>query len=1162
MSLPDLRRHGVVEAHAGTGKTYTIVATVLELLARERLELRQILLVTYTQKAAGELAERIRKGIARTLLETGDESLRAHLQACLGQFSECWIGTIHGVALRILRTWPFESGLPFRTELVDDAEGLETELRTTWRRAPFALSDEEHDALRDGGSLSRLLDRALELAQARLDPDAVLLPEDGAPPEALAALREARRGLPEERARIEPRLASAETRFRELLEATMPAADRIPAAGFSKGFAKRWETSLGRWRKCLAGADLRKRGNVLGSGGGIAGSLGKSDKALPEALEAVRLWELLHDAWTSAIEPDATRLSGIESTLETIDDELRARVLSAWASDAAARWRERKRAEGLLSYQDMLERLREAVRDDGFRQQLRARVRVGIIDEFQDTSALQWEIFRRWFVDDNPAHEPRLYLVGDPKQSIYSFQSADVRTYLRACDDLERAGGTRLALRHNWRSTPELIHAVNRVLLEEPDWFPEGIVYETANAVEPPPRQDAGASDPGLGAPVRLVPIEGGSGARRAAWAGHVAATILALKGRSARLPEGDAWTERVLDWGDFAIVVQTRTSVPAFRRALRRAGIPFALYKEAGVFGSRAAREFACMLAAVAEPPSSTALRTRALLTRFFGVPVDAPDPSRHLADDAPASALLGRLRGIAMEGRWPLLFREILAGTDVQRRILEGEEGDRHWMDLRQTMQHALEFLVLGRGGIPELLEHLRRLARGDETAAEDRNLHARATDRGRVQILTMHVSKGLEFPVVFLSPSARPRRKDQNRWIAQRDGELRLHVAPKEHGKDDPSLAQAEEESRRLLYVAMTRPKLLLVAPCFRGPRRPDDILSLRLSSLVETPPRGVVVEQPLPPPRPIDRPSEPGSGTRPLRQDPSPLRLRERALVLSSYSAIARSAAAGVLDGRRQRAEEASESVIPRPDTDRPDSWLPRGATSGDALHELLELLLRQDDLSWCREAAEPPSWLLRETAAILSANGLDPALASRASKLAVDVLASDLPLPDGASARLCDLPRAHRRPEVEFHCAFDARGGLVVPGADSGARQGWLVGYVDLLFRHGDRWHVLDWKTTSLAGWEPETLDRGMLEHDYALQASLYAHVLAAARPRVRCGGAVYVFLRAFADPARAGSRAGVWTATPGALEATPVAPRLERWLHARRTRPERGGDAR
>lgn len=1163
MSLPDLRGHGVVEAHAGTGKTYTIVATVLDLLVRERLELRQILLVTYTQKAAGELAERIRKGIARALLETSDPTLRAHLQSCLGQFAECWIGTIHGVALRILRTWPFESGLPFRTDLVDDLDGLETELRAVWRNAPFRLSDEEHALLRGEGRFAKLLERAQDLAQARLDPDAVVLPLDCQSPEAVEALRERRRGLPEERRQLEDRVAVAEAAFLELLRSAMGAAGKLDASGFSAAFGKRWSTSLANWSGCLRRRSARNRNSLFGKGKPIGEALATKDKGNPRALDAVQVWNALHEAWTSSLESDAARLAELDGALKEVDDEFRARVLSAWATEAARRWRSRKRAEGLLSYQDMLERLRDAVRDDNFRQQLRSRIRVGIIDEFQDTSALQWDVFRRWFVEDNPARDPRLLLVGDPKQSIYSFQGADVRTYLRACSDIVEAGGGRLELLHNWRSSPRLVRAINGLLLSEPDWFSAGIAYEAGNQVRAPSRgEDEPAADSWIGDPLRIVPIGGSSGARRAAWADHVAATILDLRGREARVPEGSAWTERVLDWGDFAIVAQTRRCVPAFRRALRRAGIPFSMYKESGVFASRAAREFSCLLAALAEPPSEISLRLRTLFTRFFGIAVDDPDPSRHLAPDAPATAVLDRLRALALEGRWALLFREMLALTGVQERMLAGEEGDRHWMDLRQTAHHALEFLVLGRGGIPELLEHLRRLERGDETAEDDRNLHARATDRGRVQILTMHVSKGLEFPVVFLAPAADPRRRSQNRWIAERDGLPRLHVAPKECGGDDDSLVQAGEESRRLLYVALTRPKLVLEVPYFLGRKdKPEGMLSRRLEAVVAAPPEGVRVQ----PAHPSPDASRAGIDARDRaapapRRDPSELHLGRRSLILSSYSAISRSSQALALEGRPHRAEEnQTESVTTAPAADLPDAWLPRGAASGDALHEILEHLLRLEDLSWCRDAATPPDWLSRQAESSLSGNGLDPAIAPRVARLALDVLATPLPLPGGDSVRLCDLPRPHRRPEVEFHCAFDERGGLLAPGTHSAPHRGWLVGYIDLLFRHGGTWYVLDWKTTTLPSWDRDALDRGMREHDYLLQASLYARVVAESLPRVPCGGAVYVFLRAGAGlEGRPALVPGTWTAAAADLEG-PLAPaRLEAWLRSRRNPSSRG----
>lgn len=1164
--MPDLRRHGVVEAHAGTGKTYTIVSMVLELLKVERLELRRILLVTYTQKAAGELAERIREGVAKAMSETEDEALRAHLRTCLGQLSECWIGTIHGVALRILRSWPFESGLAFRTELVDDEEGLETELRAAWRRAPYGLSDEEHALLRGEGLFAKLLERALDLAKARLDPDAVVLPVDCGSSAAIDSLRDRRRGLPEERALLESRVATAEADFLKLLGDSMVEAAKVDAGGFSASFAKRWSSSLANWSGCLGCSKARGRNALFGKGKPIGEVLATKDKSNPQALEAVRIWNALHEAWTAALEADCARMAELEGELGAIDDEFRARILAAWATEAARRWRERKLAEGLLSYQDMLERLRDAVGDDAFRGELRKRIRVGIIDEFQDTSALQWDIFRRWFVDDNPSFDPRLFLVGDPKQSIYSFQGADVRTYLRACEDLVAAGGSRFALRRNWRSTPELIAALNGIL-RRPGWFSEDIVYDARNEVLAPERKesDGGSANRWIGPPVRIVRIEGSAGSRRAAWANHVAATILSMKGGAVRLPKGEAWKDRVLDWGDFAVTVQSRKSVAPLRRAFRRAGIPFALYKENGVFSSRAAREFSCLLGAVAEPPSATALKLRALFTRFFGVVPSDPRPSDRLSEGAPESLALERFASLSREGRWPVLFREILARTGIQRRILSEPDGDRHWMDLRQTMQHALEYLALGRGGLPELLEHLGRLARGDETAVEDRNIHARATDRGRVQILTMHVSKGLEFPVVFLFPSRKPRRRDQNRWIAESDGRYRLHVAPRESGKEDPSLRQAVEENGRLLYVALTRPKLLLAAPLFVDAKGSmDDILSERLADALSPPPPGTVLETPVAPAAPArgDEAASTPSTAGPARRDPADLRLAERSRFLSSYSALSRSASPPGLEGRPNRSEEEQDgSAAPR-NADRPDAWLPRGAATGDALHEILESMMRKDDLSWC--AGETPAWFERETESALAAQGLDRALAPRVARLLMDVVSTPIRLPGGDRTRLSDLPAADRRPEVEFHCAFDGAGRLVAPGQDpsQGAPKGWLVGYVDLLFRHGGVWHVLDWKTTSLPGWDDASLREGMDAHDYGLQAALYARVVADAPPSVPCGGAVYVFLRASAGTSLDGVEElpGVWTSAPRESDAELVRSRLDGWLRRKRNPSSRSDE--
>ena len=154
----DIFRHGVIEAHAGTGKTYTIVQMVLRILeqtveaAKQNIRyvhLREILLVTYTEKAAGELKRRIRDGIEKRInalradSKGREDGLAGHLEDCLNNLHEAFIGTIHAVCLRLLQTWPFESGVHFTAEIVDDEEGLENTLResmrTEWQCADTAI---------------------------------------------------------------------------------------------------------------------------------------------------------------------------------------------------------------------------------------------------------------------------------------------------------------------------------------------------------------------------------------------------------------------------------------------------------------------------------------------------------------------------------------------------------------------------------------------------------------------------------------------------------------------------------------------------------------------------------------------------------------------------------------------------------------------------------------------------------------------------------------------------------------------------------------------------------------------------------------------------------------------------------------------------------------
>lgn len=1040
----DLCEHGILEAHAGTGKTFAITNLVLDLVSVRGLHLREILLVTYTEKAAQELSTRVRKRLAEAAAQAHG-AVKAHLETNLRELHEAWIGTIHSACLRILRQFPFESGISFAPELSDDEDGLEQALR---------------EALREDA-----------------------------------------------------------------------------------------------WKGDFANPDLFARAwNCKAPHAQLKGAL-----ALAMAL--------LQDA---EIHP-AALLDPVPDPLTEHDVVLCARFQVAWAVRAVSLHRAGKTDRGRLSYQDMLAYMVRALERDEFRTLLRNTLKVGIVDEFQDTSPLQWKIFRSLFLEKGATSPGNLYLVGDPKQSIYSFQGADVHTYLDACQELSRHGAVSRPLETNWRTAPELIEGINDLVLHpvHEDWFKDrGIRYDHANRASSPVRTPPPHPLPNdLGqAPVRIHPFQGKTGPARAEYAKHCAEWILGLKGRLVSVPEGDRWMDRVLDWGDFAVVVSARSMANPFRRAFDRAGIPWALYKQEGVFRSRAALEVRTVLLALCGPPTDASRRSMALATRLLDGREDLLDEARFLSRNA----------------RWARLFRLLSQEGPGSVQILSGTSGDREWMDLRQVCQYALEFLAGGSGGLQELAERLGRIDDGLEDAPDDRNLMARATDRGRVQILTMHVSKGLEFPVVFLGSSRGSSNHPAYTWIDPQTSHRKVMPGciPKHSAKEKTPLRvaveeakgiaklQKDQETRRLVYVAATRPKLLLVLPCHVNDKeKPLDPLSdLALPCLDASGRINLLgpAAEPLNAQSMSDQ-TQDASASAHDWQELSDLRLPSRTRSQTSFTQVTADAHAIVAEShglgeRLERSEETPSETPAVPATPPADQWLPRGARTGDCLHEILEGWMSPGaDLSWVHDETTFPT-REREVSKTLSAHGMDAALAPKIVTLLRSVLAKDLDLPGGATLRLCDLPASDRLPEVEFHWPVGANGG---PAKPNEAVRGWMVGYIDLLFRHDSKWYVLDWKTTSLDHWDSAALDGSVRSHGYDLQGKLYGQSVARAlKPHESWGGGVVVYLRAFANPgtlSNPGTFAdqdiadhGVWTCGAD-TDSADLDRRVRTWMESRRS---------
>jgi exodeoxyribonuclease V beta subunit len=1182
----DLERHGVVEAHAGTGKTYTIVQMVLRLLEKGT-HIREVLLVTYTDKAAGELKNRIREELEKRIGDCAESSLAAHLSDCLNNMHEALIGTIHSVCLRILRMWPFDTGVQFQIQQCNDDDGLQEAfyhvVRTRWQEAGqaeaqvLALLQQEGVEIKDEHhrTILRLAKELLDDRCAQIDVAAM----QGFV--SCAAYLHRIQELPQEL------LAAAALQLRAALE---DFAQLVEAVCHVPEMTEKYSVPLREKLRLLR--ELAQTGNVE--------SLEWTKPAALQGKSILTRATTIYKNNKDVVEP-MLAFAGFTAALELTDKakDLRANphkaALTALLVDTARQvsrhWQHVKNGQGLISFQDMLRLTHKAVlHNDNLVAQLRKKLRYGIIDEFQDTSVLQWQIFQKIFLEDQRANASRLFLVGDPKQSIYAFQGADVGSYSAARQAVVAARGVLYGLVANFRSLGGVIDAYNAVCgrwENDADWFCHGeIAYPgtgPGGVVARSPDREPAPSDSSL-PPVQVIAVWGSAAERQRLLARHISTAIRSLLGTTILVPKGKEWKPLTLRYEDFAIVAETHRAALPFQQQLAADGIPAVKYKMEGVFQSEMCRHLRTLLRAVDPVDASPTARLAALLTPFFEYSPLALDPEAELGPGSAAMGVFRQLDGLAQSRRWGLFFAQLWRCTQVETRLARLAEGERLLCDLRQVADYALECLERRNWTLHELVEHLDALLAGSASLPDEQNLHALASERSAVRVLTMHASKGLEFPVVFVvttSSQDNARRPMVRQWNTP-DGQRHLALDTAEWPlSGGPWEMQYTQERRRKLYVALTRPQAALFVPVHleeeppvdadgqwlfaqatvAGGRSPELDLSPRLLKLIAAQALPVFDAQAWRA-RERVRPGvlrdalEPGWDALPhtelqerlrqLRQRVESLDLPHRKSLQTSYSELSRG-----LEHERVLGSSEEIDIGAEPEDLLPllASDLPRGKDTGDALHAVLELGIASPDwtqldlLDLLRQRLEANRVLDKlDEAGKAAAVAAAEKMVRRGLQVTYDLG----PWGQVSLAGLLGTGSGACRAELEFQLDL---------------QPDWMHGFMDVVFRlpdasnsrHPWRYFVLDWKTDSLAKYDILDIRESIKARHYDLQAQVYAYALhrfllgllgADYDPLANLGAAVYVYLRAF----EYGETVPVWchAAQPQA-DADYVAARLAEW---------------
>ena len=697
----DLMRPTLLEASAGTGKTFSIKHLVLRLVAEKAIEIEKVLVVTFTKAATAELKSRIRgkliavrklvtEGVPPTdknLLEQFErwdeldpDLIRERLDRAVREFDDAVILTIHSFCQKTLSDFVFTSGGSYGVD-----------------------SGEEND----------LLDRTVE-----------------------------------EFLRLEARRANEN--------------------GCTEAF--------------------RALQNL------------KLDKALSKL----------------AAEPESARKRAIfseEGFPKNLDAENAAayeEMLSRFLTWAPARYEALKREATYQTFDDMLVRAEAGLKaDPAFAAVVRSHYDVVLIDEFQDTDPLQYGIFSTLFGD--PAFGKTVFFVGDPKQAIYSFRNADFETYRKASDEI----GRHRKLAKNFRTTPVLMHFFN-LFFERPGTFlGSGIRYDAVAANEDRPPlirvDENGVFRPEPALVVRLGDFEKPVKDKLFQWEADDIANEIAsmLSERDRHFVKG-----RALRPGDIAILVRTRADGMPLYDALLARGVKVRFPSDENVFGTDEAKELCTVLEAMAMPSERSFLEA-ARATRIVG------DGLSTYTDEKKRTERLVFLRGVmeaaaerARRSGLTAAFGELFRVCETERRLLPAAGGERALANYRQLIEllFGMQQSAKTLSGLVRRFEKL--IAKGKEPTVPDGYEVRPDSNDDRVVIQTIHSSKGLEYPIVYLPGCwwGSPVKNTAVPLVHERDeaGERRLVLFPGEvKPKDLPDFKRAQiEESVRLLYVAFTR------------------------------------------------------------------------------------------------------------------------------------------------------------------------------------------------------------------------------------------------------------------------------------------------------------------------------------------------------------------
>lgn len=1173
----------LIEASAGTGKTYTITGLFLRLIVEKKLTVDQILVVTFTEAATNELKDRIRKKLRETIeaLTTGDckdsnavdfikkidkkpEALSLFHDA-LRDFDQAAIFTIHGFCQRMLIENAFESSSLFDTELVADQENLKREIvQDFWRKhiyhaAPLFINY----VLQQGFHPDKLLKM---VGNKIFQPDLKIIPE------------------------VEPVDSTAHQQAFEDAFHQVQQAWHLARPDVEEILMKHEGLDRNKYRKTSIPAWIQSLDRYLSSGKNNPALFDKFEKLTSDGIShAVKkgfsiplhpffdLCQILKNASDELTSTFDRQLAWLKKKLfTTVREELQ----------------KKKADRNVQSFDDLLLKLYYALSNETGTElalSIRNKYHAALIDEFQDTDPVQYAIFRTIFEHENNI----LFLIGDPKQAIYGFRGADIFAYMEAANHAQ----ARYTLAKNWRSGKNLVTAINTIFgsASHPFVF-DAIAYEPITAANEATDQVIIEAEDHANASLQLwflaasrfsdssKPIS--KSAARELIIDSVANAIVRLihlgKTKHAFI------AGEPLRAADLAVLVRRNSEAIQMQQALAQVNVPSVLYSNANIFESQEAMEMERLLAAIAKPNNEKLLKA-ALVTDMIGFSGEALDQLK--TDEIQWEAWLVKFQNY--HETWNKrgfirMFRQLLSNEKILPRLMSLTGGERRATNILHLSEILHQTSIEKNRNMADLVKWLSEQRDPNSPRLEKHQLRLESDEKA-VKIITIHKSKGLEFPIVFC-----PFTWDGSKITNARDdiafhdenADMRFTLDLGSDQKDLNRLAAEKEllaENMRLFYVALTRAKhrcyvvwgrineaeTSAPAYIFHQPENlPDENIVTSIGDHVKSLSDEVMQNE-------LTRLQNRSAGTiqiapLPVDQLAAPLSYDDQKFDLSLQQFNANidrqwrvSSFSSLVYRHSYEIDLADYDALPgqspgklekmaRPEPIAPIFNFPGGRKAGMFFHHVFE------NLDFTQKEKSPMQNLVAD-----SLSNFD--YEREWQPTICDMIERVISVPLDPSPRdftLSHIPQTDRLNELEFYfpiksisiqklnSLFSKYQGKPVPNAfpeqieklTFAPMRGFMKGFIDLVFRFEEKFYLVDWKSNHLGNrvedYDQQKLHAEMTSQYYFLQYYIYTlaldKYLKLRQPDYRYernfGGVFYIFLRGV-EPQK-GTEFGIYRDNP------------------------------